>query len=183
MIDRSVPLANPWPASIWQTSSPERTRSLPNRDLQLGHVDLVGEASDNFIRRSRLEKKLECLLKIGACFLDCVALAAHIELGAECHEAAVFRVNDRSHISGHAVSPRLEELLIVGRPKWPLAMISRHGHRCQGMPLSEHCTGTALRPSHSAGVAAHGRGPWRSAPPDRGTFWRGRTPRGWGASR
>lgn len=42
-------LSNPWAARIWHTSSPERTRNLPNRDLELGNVDLAAQPSLHFV--------------------------------------------------------------------------------------------------------------------------------------
>jgi hypothetical protein len=47
---------NPLCSRIWQTSSPERTRSLPNRNLDLGDEDLTVEAPGYFGRVGRLEE-------------------------------------------------------------------------------------------------------------------------------
>ncbi len=38
-----------------QTSRPDRTRRLANRDLDLGHVDLLAQPSDDLIDRCTLK--------------------------------------------------------------------------------------------------------------------------------
>jgi hypothetical protein len=47
-------------AKIRQTSPPTRTRSLPNRNLDLRYKDFAAEAPGNFGRVGGLEKQGEC---------------------------------------------------------------------------------------------------------------------------
>ena len=49
--------ANPCCSRIRQTSEPERTRSLPNRNLNLSDKDLVVKAAGNFGRGGGFEKE------------------------------------------------------------------------------------------------------------------------------
>ena len=46
----------PWEARMRQTSRPERTRSLPNGDLDLRHVDLSTKVPVDFLGGGRLEE-------------------------------------------------------------------------------------------------------------------------------
>jgi hypothetical protein len=49
--------ANPFCSRIRQISEPERTRSLPNRHLNLGHEHFVVKAPGDFRRGRRFEKQ------------------------------------------------------------------------------------------------------------------------------
>jgi len=66
-----------------QTSRPERTRSLPNLNLDLSYENLRVLPRFDFRRLRGLKKKLDCFLQIGACILDAIALARDIELGTQ----------------------------------------------------------------------------------------------------
>ena len=52
-LPRRLTSTKPWTARIRQTSRPERTRSLANRDLDVGHVDLAAKAPCRSRRRMR----------------------------------------------------------------------------------------------------------------------------------
>ena len=56
-LPRLLTSSNPCAARIRQTCRPERTRSLPNRNLDLGHVDLGAQAPLDFLGGGRLEEK------------------------------------------------------------------------------------------------------------------------------
>ena len=48
---------NPWPSRIWHTSRPERTRSLPNRDLDARDEHFAVQPSGNLGRIGGLEEQ------------------------------------------------------------------------------------------------------------------------------
>ncbi len=52
---------NPFRSSIRQTSSPKRTRSLPNRNLDLGNKDFVAEAAGDLGGIRGFEEQGKCL--------------------------------------------------------------------------------------------------------------------------
>ena len=58
--------ANPFCSRMRQISEPERTRSLPNRNLNLGHEDLVVKAPGDFGRGRRLEEQRDRLDEVGS---------------------------------------------------------------------------------------------------------------------
>ena len=60
----------PFCSRMRQTSEPERTRSLPNRHLNLRHEDFAMEAPADFGRSRRFEEQCECLDEVGSRFFD-----------------------------------------------------------------------------------------------------------------
>jgi len=66
--------------------------------------------------------------------------------------------------------------VFVGKPAVPV-------RRAGAEPAFSRRSCMDLRPTRLAGVAARGRGPWRSARPEQEMFWRGKTPPGSAASR
>ena len=93
-------------SNIRQTSSPERTRSLPNRDLDLGYEHLAMEPTSDLALIGRLEKQAKCLDKIRAGLLDRGTLARDIQLRTERDETVVFALDYGGHPLqlGHASS-------------------------------------------------------------------------------
>ena len=81
---------NPFCSGIRQTSSPERTRRLPNRNLSLRHEDFAVKAAADFGRVRRYEKQSERLGQVRLRFFDRGALARDIEFRAKRGEAPVF---------------------------------------------------------------------------------------------
>jgi hypothetical protein len=55
-------------------------RSLPNRDLELGDVDLSANPLSDLLRRSGFEEQLQGFAKIVPSLLDGVALTGDIDL-------------------------------------------------------------------------------------------------------
>ena len=66
-----------------QTSRPERTRSLPNGDLDLRDVDLSSNVPVEFLRGGGLKEKGQGFRQVRACFGNGVSLACDIYFGAQ----------------------------------------------------------------------------------------------------
>ena len=73
-----------------QMSEPERTRSLPNRHLNLRHEDFIVKASSDFRRRGCFEEQRESLDQVGSRLFNRRTLARDIELWAQCDKSIVF---------------------------------------------------------------------------------------------
>ena len=76
-------------------SRPERTRSLPNRYLDMRHVDFVPQATLDFLRGRRLEEHRERFLEVGPRLGDGISLTDDIHFGAQGNVAVVFTPDDR----------------------------------------------------------------------------------------
>lgn len=63
---------------MWQTARPERTRSLPNGDVELCDVDIAMEALGEFVRTCALEKQAESFLQVGARLFDGISLTRDV---------------------------------------------------------------------------------------------------------
>ena len=63
---------------IRQTSRPERTRSLANRDLDAGHIDFAAQAAINFLCGGGFEEQTQRFSQIVARFGHGVSLAGDI---------------------------------------------------------------------------------------------------------
>ena len=50
---------SPFLSRMWHTSEPDGTRTLPNRNLDLGHEDFAAKPASNFGWVGRLEKERE----------------------------------------------------------------------------------------------------------------------------
>src|SRR5438874_4446422 len=81
--------ANPFCSRMRQMSKPERSRSLPNRNLDLSHENFIVKPPGDFGRFSRFKKQRERLNEVGARFFDRIALARDIEFRAQRHETIV----------------------------------------------------------------------------------------------
>jgi hypothetical protein len=80
---------------ILQISDPERTRSLPNRDLNLSHENLVARAPGDFGRGGSFEEQRQCLDEVSSRFLNGGALARDVELRAQRHKNVVLTLDNR----------------------------------------------------------------------------------------
>ena len=100
---------NPFCSKILQVSEPERTRSLPNRHLDLGYEYFALKSPGNLRRRCRFKKQGKRLDEIGACLFNRCALAGDVQLRTQRYESVVFAFNDRGHLSSisHDLSVRL----------------------------------------------------------------------------
>src|SRR5260370_5664504 len=78
-----------------QTSEPERTRSLPNRYLNLSYEDLVVRAPGDFGWGGRLKKQRERLDQVGSRLFNRGTLARNIKFRAQRHETVVLAFDDR----------------------------------------------------------------------------------------
>ena len=88
-----------------QTSRPERTRRLPNGDLDLRHVDLSTKAPVEFLRRGRLEEKLQRFGQVRACLGYRVSLARDIYyFGAQGDIAVAVTFDDCGQVASHRTS-------------------------------------------------------------------------------
>src|SRR2546427_2997443 len=93
---------NPWRSRIWQTSRPERTRSLPMRRVEPRDEHLAVKPAIDLPRVGRLQEKLDRLLEIGCGLFDGGPLAGHVEFGAQGDiEVAFFFQNRRVTACGH----------------------------------------------------------------------------------
>lgn len=92
--------ANPFSARIWQTSRPDRTRSLPNGYLELGYVYLLMKSIPDLRRIGGLEEQLQGFNQVGAGLTDGVALTRNVQFWAERHVPVVLAFNDRRELMG-----------------------------------------------------------------------------------
>lgn len=101
--------AKPCCSRIEQTSVPARTRSLPNRNLNLGYEYFAVQPAGNLGSGCGLKEEGKRLDKIGARFFDGCSLAGDVQLRAQCHESVIFAFNDRGHVPGvrHVFSLRV----------------------------------------------------------------------------
>ena len=56
-LPRLLASTKPWAERIRQTSPPDRTRSLANRDFDVGHVNFAAKALVDFFRAGGLEEQ------------------------------------------------------------------------------------------------------------------------------
>src|SRR5215471_4720985 len=91
---------NPCEASSWQTSRPEKTRSLGNAYLDRGYVHLTAQALGDFGLVGGFEEELHGLDEIRPSLLDRVTLARDIQLRAQRHEAVAFALNHARQLAG-----------------------------------------------------------------------------------
>lgn len=85
----------PCTSRIWQISRPDRTRSLANRDLNLGHQHLAVIAPLHLGRICSFKKKSERFHQIRPGLFDRSALTGNVEFRAQRHKGVVFPLNDR----------------------------------------------------------------------------------------
>jgi hypothetical protein len=77
-----------------QTSKPERTRSLPNRHLDLSDEHFIMEAAGDLGGVGGFEKQRQGLDQIHSGFFDRSALARDIQLGAQGDKAVILTLDD-----------------------------------------------------------------------------------------
>jgi len=73
---------NPCCSRMRHNSSPERTRSLPNRDLNLSHKHLAMHAARDLLVIRYFEKQGQSLNQVGSRFFNGGALASDIHFRA-----------------------------------------------------------------------------------------------------
>jgi len=86
---------NPLRSRIWQTSGPERTRSLPNRNLDLSHEHFAMEPAGNLRLVRSLEKQGKGFDEVCSRLLDRLSLACNIELRTKRDKAIPFAFDNR----------------------------------------------------------------------------------------
>jgi hypothetical protein len=74
---------------------PKETRSLPNRDLNLSHENLVARAPGDFGRGGSFEEQRKRLDEVSSRFFNGGALARDVELRAQRHKNVVLTLDDR----------------------------------------------------------------------------------------
>jgi len=84
---------------IVQASLPDRTRSLPNRDLDLCHEYFAVQTALDFRWVGGFEEKGQSLDQIGSGFLDGLALAGDIKLRAKRDIAIVLPLDDGGELA------------------------------------------------------------------------------------
>ena len=75
---------------------PKETRSLPNRDLNLSHENLVARAPGDFGRGGSFEEQRKRLDEVSSRFFNGGALARDVELRAQRYKNVVLTLDDRS---------------------------------------------------------------------------------------
>src|SRR5262249_8547249 len=95
----------PCAARIRHTSSPEKTRSLANPDLDASHEALLAQAFADLGRVGGLEEQLQRLDEVAAGFFDAVSLAGDVQLGAVGHVAVALTREDRGELTGASHAP------------------------------------------------------------------------------
>jgi hypothetical protein len=78
-----------------KSSEPERTRSLPNRDLDLRHENFAVKAPGDFGRIGRFEEQRERLDEVSSRFFNRRTLACDIEVRAQRYKAVILAFDNR----------------------------------------------------------------------------------------
>lgn len=86
---------NPCCSGIPQTPAPDRTRSLPNRQLDEGDEDFALAAQIDLGRCGGFEEEGEGFDEVAAGLFDGCALTGDVEFGAEGDITAGFALDDR----------------------------------------------------------------------------------------
>ena len=86
-----------------QASCPDRTRNLPNGDLDLSHVHLATRPSADLIGRGSLEEQRQRLSEVLACLGNRFGLAGHIDFRAQGHVAVPIAFDNRRQEPVHAL--------------------------------------------------------------------------------
>lgn len=90
---------NPRSARTRQTSSPDRTRSLPNEYLDLRDENLAVEAPGDFRGIRGLEEQLQRFDQVLPCGFHRFALARDVQLGTEGDIRVVFALDDGGQLT------------------------------------------------------------------------------------
>lgn len=75
-------------------SRPDRTRSLPNRDLDLGHKHIAVVPPPHFGRIRCFEKERQCFNQVCPRLFDGRTLAGDVQLRTQRDECIVFSLDD-----------------------------------------------------------------------------------------
>jgi len=100
-LPRFLTSTKPCFSRIWQTSFPERTRSLPNGYLHVCDIDLLMQSSLDFFWGGCFKKKFQCLLKVFPGFIDSDPLTCNIQLRTQSDVSVIFPLNNCSKLLGH----------------------------------------------------------------------------------
>jgi len=111
--------ANPFCSRIRQTSEPERTRSLPNRNLNLSHEDFVAKTPGDFRRVGHFEEKRKRLDEVRTRFFNGRTVARNIELGAQRHKSIVLTLDNRGYALCWPHDPSLPQFHLAVAPCAP----------------------------------------------------------------
>src|SRR5262245_18551958 len=88
--------------TAWQTSGPDRTRSLPMRRFEAGHEYLTMKPALELLRGSAFKKQLDRLPQNARGLLDSRPLARDIQLSKHGHGQVAFTLdNARIDARGH----------------------------------------------------------------------------------
>src|SRR5258708_9117919 len=87
---------NPFCSRIRQISKPDRTRSLPNRYLDLSYKDFVVKTFGDFGGGSRFEEQRESFDEIRSRFFNGCTLTRNVEFRTQRHKTIVFAFDNRS---------------------------------------------------------------------------------------
>ena len=134
--------ANRFRSRIWQTSSPERTRSLPNRNLDLRDEDLGAQTVANFGRVRSLEEQRKRFYQIRSGLFDRRALTCNVEFRTKRHKSIVFSLdNSRQALRLHS-DPSLQQLT---PPDGRLSQMTQQHHDFEPHGPSDNPIPRALR--------------------------------------
>lgn len=95
--------------------SGRRTRSLPNRDLDLSYKDLTMETAVDFRRVGSLKEEREPFDQVCACLFNRAALTGDIQFGAQRNKAIVFSLDNRRQKARLLHDPSLQR---IPKPTW-----------------------------------------------------------------
>src|ERR1035438_5528567 len=122
--------ANPCSSRIRQISEPERTRSLPNRHLNLSHENFVVRASGNFGRGGGFEEQCERLDEVDSRFFNRRTFARNIEFRTKSHKTVVLTFDNRGQALRQLHDPSLHRFKWI-RMAWDSEYGNRHHPRRQ----------------------------------------------------
>ena len=108
---------------------PERTRSLLNRNLDVGHVDFAAQALLDFLGGGRLEEKAQGFFEVRPRFGHGISLAGDIDLRAQSHIPVPVAFHYRGQLSPHPCFP----IPVRGLGSW---LPSRARATCPGLGLA-----------------------------------------------
>lgn len=101
---------NPFYSSIPQISEPDRTRSLPNRYLNLRYEHFAAESSVDFGRACVLEEQGQRFNEVCPGIFDRRTLAGDVQFRAQSNKAVIFPLDDRGQALPSLHNPSLQQL-------------------------------------------------------------------------
>src|ERR1035441_10140181 len=119
--------ANPCRSRIRQMSEPDRTRSLPNRNLDLSDKDLVAQPAGHLGGSGCLEKQGQRFDQVDSRFFNRRTLTGNIEFRAQRHKTVVLTFDDRGQMLRWLHGPSLHQF------KWTKRRLCRAWPETAGM--------------------------------------------------